>query len=205
MRVCCLPSRGFTLVELLIAMVIFSIVSMMAYGGLNAVLRAEEQLSQNSTRLKNIQRALFLVGEDITQLVGRQVRDSYGDSQPALFASELGLLPLEFTRSGWLNPAELKRSRLQRIGYTIEEETLVRYHWTHLDREQSIEPFRSALLQGVVSMSTRFLDKERQWQDHWPPLGDETQTALPLGVELRVELKPEGEVRRLYRLINYHW
>lgn len=197
--------RGFTLVELLIAMVIFSIVTVMAYSGLNTILRAEEQLAYNSNRLKNLQRTLFLIGQDLTQVVGRSSRDSFGDLQPPLVANELGLMRMEFTRSGWLNPANLHRSHLQRVGYGVEEDKLIRYHWNFVDRDQGVEPYRSELLTGVTDLKSRFFTQEGEWSGVWPPLKDELQTAMPIGVEITLTLKPEGSVRRLYRLIQYHW
>lgn len=197
-------SKGFTLIELLIAMVIFATLSLMAYGGLNTIMAADEQVRIHSTRLKQLQRSWTMIGEDLTQLVGRSVRDSYGDSQPPLVASEMGEIQLELTRGGWSNPAGVKRSELQRVGYGVVEGQLIRYSWRVLDRAQDSEPQKHRLLDGVEGLSLRFLDGQQQWHSSWPPIANETES-LPIGIEMIMELEKEGEIRRLFRIVDLIW
>lgn len=197
-------SRGFTLIELLIAMVIFATLSLMAYGGLNTIMAADEQVRIHSTRLKQLQRSWTMIGEDLTQLVGRSVRDSYGDSQPPLVASEMDEIQLELTRGGWSNPAGVKRSELQRVGYGVVEGQLIRYSWRVLDRAQDSEPQKHRLLDGVEGLSLRFLDGQQQWHSSWPPIANETES-LPIGIEMIMELEQEGEIRRLFRIVDLIW
>jgi len=196
--------KGFTLIELLIAMVVFATLSLMAYGGLNTIMAADEQVRLHSTRLKQLQRSWMMIGEDLTQLVGRSVRDSFGDSQPPLVASEMGDIRLELTRGGWSNPAGVKRSELQRVGYGVVDSELIRYSWRVLDRAQDSEPQKHRLLDGVEGIRLRFLDQKQQWHSSWPPLGSDTES-LPIGVEMVMELEQEGEIRRLFRIVDQIW
>lgn len=197
-------SRGFTLIELLIAMVIFATLSLMAYGGLNTIMAADEQVRLHSTRLKQLQRSWMMIGEDLTQLVGRSVRDSFGDSQPPLVASEMGDIQMELTRGGWSNPAGVKRSELQRVGYGVVDSELIRYSWRVIDRAQDSEPQKHRLLDGVEGIRLRFLDQKQQWHSSWPPLGTDAES-LPIGVEMVMELEQEGEIRRLFRIVDQIW
>ena len=73
---------------------------------------------------------------DIEQVVPRTVRDEYGDAQSPLVGGE----DLQLTRAGWRNPGGRQRSTLQRVGYALEEQQLVRYCWSVLDRAQDSEP-----------------------------------------------------------------
>jgi len=196
--------RGFTLIELLIAMVVFATLSIMAYGGLNTIMAADEQVRLHSTRLKQLQRSWMMIGEDLTQLVGRSARDSFGDSQPPLLASEMGDIRLELTRGGWSNPAGVKRSELQRVGYGVVDKELIRYSWRVLDRAQDSEPQKHRLLDGVAGIRLRFLDQKQQWHSSWPPLGTDAES-LPIGVEMVMELEQEGEIRRLFRIVDQIW
>ena len=133
-----MQKNGFTLIELLIAMVIFATLSLMAYGGLNTILSAEEKVRGHSERLKQLQRSWMMIGQDLTQLIGRSVRDNYGDIEQPLRASEMGEIQLELTRSGWSNPAGVKRSELQRVGYGVVDGGLIRYSWRVVDRAQAL-------------------------------------------------------------------
>lgn len=198
-------TRGFTLIELLIAMVIFATLSLLAYGGINTLIKAEEQVGSHSKRLKQLQRSWMMIGQDLTQLVERSVRDNYGDRQSALLASEVGDIQLELTRSGWNNPAGIKRSELQRVGYGVVDGVLTRYSWRAVDRAQDSEPQQHRLLDGVENLKLRFLDQQQQWHQSWPPLGVGDETALPAGVEVTLELEHEGEIRRLFRTVDFVW
>jgi general secretion pathway protein J len=188
----------------MIALVIFATLSMLAYGGLNTILKADEKTRYHTERLTMLQRGWMLLGEDLTQLVGRSVRDNYGDEQGAIRASEIGVIQLEFTRGGRSNPMGLKRSELQRVGYGVVDGKLLRYSWQVLDRAQDSEPRQLMLLDEVMAMSLRFLDKQKQWHQSWPPM-DDKHPSLPMGIEVTLELNPEGEIRRLFRTVGEPW
>ena len=187
---------GMTLLELLIAMAVFALLSVMAYTGLRAVLDADQATAQQAKRLAYLQRAVTLLSGDLEQMANRSIRDAYGDRLPALDAR----LPtrLEWTRAGWRNPAGHLRSTLQRVAYEVEDDELVRSVWNVLDRAQDSLPEKGTLLEGVTSMSYRMLDRDRVWRDSWPPEPDkELEPPLPLAVELSLVTERWGTIRRL--------
>ena len=195
---------GFTLIELLIALVVFATLSLMAYGGLDAVIKADERLREHSSSLKRLQRTWMMLGQDLTQLIGRSIRDNYGTPQPALIASEMGEYLLEFTRGGWPNPKGVKRSQLQRVGYGVSDERLIRYSWSVLDRAIDSEPRQYALLENVRRLNLRFMDSKGGWHQSWPPLGDDSES-LPIAAEVVLEFSNGIEFRRLFRTTDYVW
>jgi len=197
-------NRGFTLIELLIALVIFATLSVLAYGGLNTILDADQKVRHHAERLKMLQRGWMIMGQDLTQLVGRGVRDNYGDPQPPITASEVGTIQLEFTRGGRSNPLGLRRSELQRVGYGVVDGKLIRYSWQVLDRAQDSEPQQLILIDEVGGVVLRLLDQQKQWHRSWPPLTDE-ESSLPIGIEVVLDLEPEGEIRRLFRTVGEPW
>ncbi|MBF0470004.1 MAG: type II secretion system minor pseudopilin GspJ [Gammaproteobacteria bacterium] len=206
-----LSHQGFTLMELLIALAMFALLSAMAFGGLNSMLKTEQQLESHSQQFKQLQRALYILGEDLNQLAGRAIRDQYGDRQPPLQSQEVGQLLLEFTRAGWANPARQPRSTLQRVGYGVEEGVLSRYSWRVLDRGYASEPDKAELLHEVEEIRFRFLDQEGAWLEGWPPIEQSTtgegsrSTPLPRAVEVTVTVARYGELRRLIRTVGVTW
>ena len=91
--------RGFTLLELLIAIAIFSIIASFAYAGLNVVLDTKQQTDEHLEALSTMQLGLHLLQMDIEQTVDRPIRNEYGDSEPALRSGGQSELLLELTLS----------------------------------------------------------------------------------------------------------
>ncbi|MEW8508542.1 MAG: type II secretion system minor pseudopilin GspJ [Candidatus Thiodiazotropha sp.] len=195
--------HGFTLLELLIAISIFAILATFVYAGLKVILDTEHQTSLYSQRISKLQLGLNLMQRDIEQLVSRPVRDAYGDQQPALKSGGLSGNLLELTRGGFSNPMQLPRSNLQRVGYSLEENTLYRLTWPTLDRPRESEPYRQKLITHITSLELVFYDEKLQQRREWPPRTSGNKEAepgtLPVSIELKMELEDWGVIRRLFR------
>lgn len=194
--------RGFTLLELLVALGIFALLAAMAYGGLNNVMRVSDATQQHAERLAQLQKSFLWLARDIEQASERSIRDEYGDQQGAVQAAEFGRYQLELTRAGWRNPAGRVRSHLQRVAYGLRDGQLIRAYWNVLDRAQDSQPLETVLLEGVGKLELRFLDEQQQWHSNWPSLGldGEPVEGMPLAIELTMETPAEGRLRRLFRV-----
>jgi general secretion pathway protein J len=196
-------ARGFTLVELLVAIFIFAIVSAIAMGGYNELVKQSDIVDKGAARTRAIQSTMQRFNLDFTALEPRPVRQPLGDGLlPALRADEKGGSDelVEFTHSGWSNPAGVPRSTLQRVAYRIEENKLIREYWLSLDRTMSGEPESAVMLEGVKDVRLRFMDANRSWHDQWPPLGYSPADApwvRPIAVEVTLDLEDWGELKRL--------
>ena len=193
--------RGFTLIEVLVAMAIFAVLAAFCYGTLSQTLLSAEILNNRMDRLQALQRTIRMLTDDLQQLAPRPIRDELGDNlRPALDTGFQSGFALELTRGGWSNPVVLPRSTLQRVGYRIEEEELVRYHWYALDRTLNSDPVSLSLLGGVEAIEFRFLVGEEEFSDQWPPPDRAPEASVrerPRGVEVTLLLADEGEIRRL--------
>ena len=79
--------RGFTLIELMVAVFITAIVLSMGYGAINQALNNHEALDARQERLLAVQTTMRLLTQDFTQLAPRPVRQPLGDGWlPALLA-----------------------------------------------------------------------------------------------------------------------
>ncbi len=193
--------RGFTLLEVLVAVVILAILSTLAFGGYGQSVRQSTIARANMARMQAVQTTIRLLTQDFEQLAHRPVRDVLGDTLlPALQTDQNSETVVALTRSGWSNPIGLPRSAQQRVAYVLEENALRRDHWTVLDATLSNEVIQRPLLTGVISLEIRFMDQGRQWQVQWPPLGMPPTVATrarPIGVEIKLELEDYGEIVRL--------
>ena len=150
-------SKGFTLIEVLIALAITAFVATIAYTSLSAVISGVESTREAATKTYEVDRALMIVSRDIRQFVARPIRDEFGQLEPALSGGTLARFMLSFTRSGWHNPRHYPRSNLQRINYLVEDDALWRESYLVLDRVGDTQPRRVKLLDGVLEMSVGFL------------------------------------------------
>ncbi len=192
---------GFTLIELIVAIAIFAVLSALAYGGLTSVLDTRAQVTAHAARFTRIQTALERLAQDLRLAAPRPVRDEFGDRLGA-FRGTGGRDPwMEFTRAGRDNPAGFPRSVLQRVAWSVRDGVLLRAAWNELDRMQTSEPVRSELLDGVQNFDLRFLDPSGKLLESWPPATDKPiPEFMPKLVEVRLTLDDFGEIVRLYAL-----
>jgi general secretion pathway protein J len=194
-------ARGFTMLEVLVAMFVFAIVALMAYGGYNQLSRQDEIVDRNANRTRAIQSTVQRMSEDFAMIEPRPVREPLGDSiDPAVRADKRTETLVELTRSGWSNPAGVTRSTLQRVAYRVQDNKLERAYWNALDRTMSAEPTSAVLLDQVPTVSLRFMDQNQSWHEQWPPLGYSGPDALrlrPIAVEITLDLEDWGKVVRL--------
>jgi len=195
-------AAGFTLVELLVAIFVFAIVSAIAMGGYNELVKQSDIASAGAARTRSVQAAVQRLVLDFTSLEPRPVREPLGDSiQPALRADARNSEQIaELTHSGWSNPAGVPRSTLQRVSYRLEDKKLMREYWVVLDRTLTGEPQSAELIDRVKTVGFRFMDGNRSWHEQWPPLGysaPDMGQLRPIAVEITLELEDWGEIKRI--------
>ncbi len=217
--------RGFTLVELLVAMFIAAIMFSMGYGAIRQALNSHEALKDEQTHLLELQTAIRILEQDFVQVAPRPVRQAVGNepAQPALAGglsgtqgslssstTSTGALPIvAFTRAGWANPVGLQRPGLQRVAYFLENGTLRREHWSVLDPTLASTTTRRDLLTHVKAFTIRYMDVNHQWQEQWPPatntvlMGQTQELSLrqrPLAVEITLDTEDWGRIVRIVEI-----
>ncbi|WP_439888967.1 type II secretion system minor pseudopilin GspJ [Pseudomonas sp. MBLB4123] len=195
--------RGFTLLELLIAIAIFALLGLATYRMLDSVLRTDSATREHELQLRELVRAMAAFERDLLQVIARPVRDPFGDPRPALFGEEQGGAVVELSRAGWRNPLGRTRAGVQRVRWQLSGEQWQRRYWNVLDQAQDSQPQIQQALQGVTRLRLRYLDGAGTWRDSWPPQdgrSEEVLTLLPQAVELILEHRRYGELRRLLRL-----
>jgi general secretion pathway protein J len=204
-------ARGFTLIEVVVAMFIAAIMFAMGYSAINQALKDRDWLNAKQERITEIQRGLRVVAQDFAQVVARAARDTSGSGQlmPAMIANGSSDVIVTFTRAGWSNPAGIQRPAEQRVRYRFIEGSLVREHWVAVDPALNTEPRQRTLLTQVKAVEIRFLDPvTRQWKTDWQP-GSTGQVppntvslilARPLAIEFTVVFEDWGRVVRLFEI-----
>ena len=106
---------------------------------------------------------------------------------------------IEFSRTGWRNPLNLPRSEVQRVGYLLQDNKLLRAYWPVLDRAQDSEPAYQTLLENVERVEFYALDSAGNEHTFWPQLGV-SETHPIVGLILRIDLPTFGVVERVWEI-----
>ncbi|MGA9422907.1 MAG: type II secretion system minor pseudopilin GspJ [Rhodanobacteraceae bacterium] len=192
--------RGFSLIELLIALAVFAAMAAAAYGGLAQIARTRTALAVEQDRFAAIGRAVSDMERDLAQTVARPVRGNYGAEQPALVGTATHV---ELTRLGFANPRAEARSNLERAIYAYDDHKLQRGRYAALDRAPDAAPDTRVLLDQVADLHLRYLGGDNHWREVWPPpdlANGDPLTSLPVAVEFRLRLDDLGELRRVIEL-----
>jgi general secretion pathway protein J len=189
-------SAGFTLFEMLIAVAVFAVMGVVAFGGLGQMTRTGEAVTDANVRLSDMQFAVSYFNRDWAQVSPRKIRNEYGDEESNLVIED-GLIT--FTRSGWDNLLMRKRSNLQRVQYLVVDNQLVRRYWLSLDQGIGEKPIQAVLLNQVESVEFEFIDAENRPIQTWP-LQTSGQSAKPLVLSMRLDLTDIGEITRLLEI-----
>lgn len=190
-----LRARGFTLMEVLIAVTVFAVLAGSVYFTLNVLADAAFVQRQRSAELADLQRALARLDADIRQLTARPVRVASGTLQPALTGSRTRL---EGSRSGWLNPQQARRSAIQRFSWSINSDSLIRTSWPVTDPTAITPSHDETVLSAVASLEFAYLNSAGQWLESWPE-GEELRS-LPRAVRYRLASERFGVIERLIAL-----
>lgn len=194
--------RGFTLVEILIALMIFAIMGVLAAMSLHSIIRTHEKLKMADQKLLQLQITMTLLRRDISAVVDRKIFDSHGNQDPAFFGS--GGSDITFTRIGLINPFNTSRqSNMQRVGYALNGDHLVRLTWDVLDQPPGAEPKSQTLLSGVQSIEWQFIADDGATSASWPPatgsnMQKENQSDLPAAVLMVMHIKHEGVLQGVF-------
>lgn len=191
---------GFTLLELLVALTIFSLISVAMYGSLTSMIETRKHLEADSIRLRELQTAFRIIGRDIEQAIARPIRTAYQPELPAMIWTEQPA-NFELTTNGRRNPALVKRSSLQRVSYRLEDDLLIKDTWPVLDRAVDTRPFSQVLARGIEGFEMAFIGENGVTHRAWPPEDSVSVTggeSLPKAVQVLLYVKNWGRIDRLF-------
>jgi general secretion pathway protein J len=192
-------SRGFTLVELLVALAIFAIISAFAYRSLTVMLEGRERLQAESRKWRDIAMFVGRVERDLRAVVNRPATGASG----AALAPVSSSVPLAAQAANGLAVTRLGNALQenvlaapQRIAYVQRENRVERLAWTAVDAAPRDEPQPVTVLRNVRSLEFRFLSKN-DWRTSWGLPGSPER--IPAAVEIAFTLE-SGE--RIVRLVD---
>lgn len=198
--------RGFTLIEILVAIAIFALIAVASTSILSNVIKAAEESEEAITQLEQVQRVLLVLEHDLAQAVPVASRVP-GVDNSIVFRGELGFGEsiddgFGFIRAGWDNPQWiLPRANLQAVMYRLNsDQQLERLHTLFIDNIEE-NPFKSRiLLENITAFNVQYATitsrQEVDWDDKFE--GD----VLPLGIAIEISGDNFPTIRREFALLN---
>jgi general secretion pathway protein J len=192
-------SRGFTLVEILVALALLALVAVLAYRGVASLVDGETRLADEAQRWRALDAALARMEADIRQAIPRAV-DAGTTREPAWIAAleSHGASAIAFSRAGAEFDAEPGIAG-QRIGYRLRSGTLEVVYWPGLDRARAGDAGAQAwpLVDGVAQLRIDHLGERGAWLPSWPQPGE---GALPRALRVTLTLASGEAVERWFAL-----
>jgi general secretion pathway protein J len=185
------PDTGLTLVEALVALFVFSLVSAGCVLMLMQSVTSQKIVAENHTRLRELQIARSLFLSDMAQIVPRNVRRPDGTPAP-VFVSNEASGDLAFVRAaGDLDPEKAVSTSLAFVEYVARDGALIRRSRTHLDATPQTPSSERTLFAQAENVRFEFFDGA-EWRAGWFAAAGRD---LPPAAAIIVTLPRYGEVR----------
>ncbi|MDR0588154.1 MAG: type II secretion system minor pseudopilin GspJ [Burkholderiales bacterium] len=199
-----MKSRGFTLVEILIAMAIFALVSVMAYRATDAMTQGEARLATEAAQWRALEQVFSKIETDLALAQPRMMKRGR-ETIPAWWGEYRGENAgyLQFARA----PSRLPTAVLEqsspptglRIAYEWQGGTLTLLYWGSFDTEEDTEPARYVLLTDIAFFELTYLNQDNVWVNSWQPTHLQSPP-LPRAARVRIAGQDGAIVERIFAL-----
>lgn len=193
---------GFTLLELLISLVIFSFIALAAYQALRVLVDSQDLTARRSTELRSLIRAVNFLETDMQQIMLESFQRPskgqglYGPSNGELLERD----ELKFIRGGWSSLLGDQQAKIMRVRWRLQDGALRRTYRAFYESEDA-QPQTQAVLDNVLSFKVRYLDSENLWRDDWTSgseQGGEPLQRVPKAIKVRIQHSIFGDIQRLF-------
>lgn len=189
--------QGFTLLEVLIAMAIFSLLGVACYQLLERITHIDDRIHQHERQLRHLQRALGIFERDLTQAIAYPVDGS--SARQALIGEPE---QIQLVRGGWGNPLQQPRNNLLLVSYRWSGGQWLRQYRSHeADPALAGNAAQQTLLDGVRLKHLSYIDAQGQDHPNWPI--DQAMLSLPKAIEVEFDAPGYPDMRRVILLSGF--
>lgn len=191
--------KGFTLIEILIALTVFAILATLTSSSLYYAFTTRTRVNAQAERLNALQLAVSLIQQETTQTVERAVRGNDLHVFPVFVGQPQYL---ELTHDGNVNPKSLeKRSTLKRIALLCMDGSLLHRTWETLDPVERNDYQDKVLLDNITDCHFNYLNQSLQPLQEWREQAvtqSQRKELLPKAIQINITLQEWGELNLLF-------
>lgn len=182
--------RGFTLVEMLVALSLFAAIAAMGVGLLRSSVDTQDAVQDRLKAMSGVNRVRALMANDLAQALPRPTRGPSGEAIPAFAGSETGFA-LVHGGAGSLEAGA--RPNVERVAYAFTGGEWRRAVQPMLDGTSLSDGDR--LVGEVTGVAVRYRDDQGQWLGSW---NSEPGDRLPRAVEVRLTRRGGAPLTMLF-------
>lgn len=194
-------TKGFTLIEILVALIIFTIIASITSATLYEAFNTRDKVNSMADKLNQLELAMAIVEQDSNQAISRSVRGNDLRYYPAFIGQPNYV---EFTRSGLLNPKQKEgRSSIQRIAYRCDGDKLYRKSWDELDTVDRNKFHEKIILSNLSTCGFEYVNRTLNILNEWRPQSSIRERLLkpellPKAIRVNLKIKNWGELQPLF-------
>jgi general secretion pathway protein J len=196
-------NSGFTLIELMVAVMIFSIISIISYKTLSSLVATKEVVENAQNKWGGISKTINQMSTYCNRALPLTVLDQGGGTLPAVLGkNKLSTnydSQLEMTTSGFIGDLQYGSSPPKRVGFRYINGKLFLVIWPVLNRVETSKPELILLSNDLSDFRVSFLYPDRQWYDDWPRSTSD-YAKLPAAIKIDMKLKSGETIMRQWAL-----
>lgn len=194
--------KGFTLLEIIIAIAIFALLGLACNNLLQTVLRSSAKAQEVTESLQKVSQSMSLMESDFSQLAARPMRPNSSASNQASFynhrvnSSESDSQYIEFFHQGFLNPQGFfPRGEVQRVAYRLKDHKLERLSFPYPEPAPDQEPLITEIFDKVEKIEY-FFYKKKSWKPHV------STKSMPKALMFRITFENELSIDRKFLVLG---
>lgn len=196
------PRSGFTLVELLVAIAIFAVLSALGWKVFDYLIKVKDRNAEHEINLGQLQEAYQQVLRDTVQTVPLTANIN-NEIQPALILQNS---TLSLSKTGVTDPLQQGIPPDERVEYQYraDEKKVYRLKYRYLNRSGRDQPESSVLLRDVDQFEVVVLNPNEStaWPESAENLTDNVQKQkLPKGIKIKLKVR-DIEYEWIFSLLN---
>lgn len=201
MKIC--KRLGFTLIEIMVAVLVFSIIAVISYRIITSLVNTKEIVVQTQKKWGDLSLAMSSLGNSWVRVIPLVVRDQSGNVLPALYGKEKldnsYDSQLELSISGYSGDEVFGTSPPKRVGYRFYNGSLYLVSWPVLNHVLTTHPEIDLLIDNVNNFEISYYYPDNQWRSTWPTVNSDP-TLLPKAIKAVLSLNSGESVERYWTL-----
>ena len=193
-------AKGFTLIEILVAIFLASLIVILVFSGLSTSLSMNEKTLNRSNLLSQITLTDKIIKRDLLHALDRKARDERGDELDSPLFGETLLNEGIFLAFSIHTPIkDNSQGALKWVEYSKEGTQIIRSEYSYADKVLDSLKHTSILLESVDSLDLKFFN-QGSFTEVWPPQEMVEFSELPQMIEISFKFKLYGDIFRRYLL-----
>ena len=193
-------AKGLTLIEILVAIFLASLIVILVFSGLSTSLSMNEKTLNRSSLLSQITLTDKIIKQDLMHVLDRKARDERGDELDSPLFGETLLNEGIFLAFSIHTPIkDTSQGALKWVEYSKEGSQIIRSEYSYADKVLDSLKHTSILLESVDSLDLKFFN-QGSFTEVWPPQETVEFSELPQMIEISFKFKLYGDIFRRYLL-----